>query len=73
MYSCRCCGLKHVYPDTGKALTDLSRCDKFRNMDLDGSLNDFREIPNAYMPVETIREINVMLSLSLGRHSGNVQ
>ena len=34
VFPCRSCGLKHVNPYTSKQFTRLSKCDKFRNMDL---------------------------------------
>ena len=41
---CRCCGLKHVNPYTSKQFTRLSKCDKFRNMDLQNRVKELERL-----------------------------
>ena len=41
---CKCCGLKHINPATGKQFSRLSRCDKFRNMDLQSRVKELERL-----------------------------
>ena len=41
---CRCCGLNHVNPHNGKQFMRLSRCDKFRNMDIQNRMRELERL-----------------------------
>ena len=57
---CRCCGLAHVNPSTGKQFSRLSRCDKFRNMDLQGRVTELERLSGCALCLD-----------STGRHQRN--
>ena len=42
--ACKCCGLNHVNPHNGKQFTRLSRCDKFRNMDIQNRVRELERL-----------------------------
>ena len=50
---CRCCGLTHVNPYNGKQFTRLSRCDKFRNMDLISRVKELERLKACAMCLDS--------------------
>ena len=50
---CKCCGLAHVNPFNGKQFTRLSRCDKFRNMDLQNRVRELERLKACAMCLDS--------------------
>ena len=50
---CRCCQLTHVNPFNGKQFTRLSRCDKFRNMDLQSRVKELERLKACVMCLDS--------------------